>query len=173
MTSLETHRLRLRPFTLDDVEAYYEQIHSSAEVMRYLPGGVPRPKEATAQTVQHFIDHWAQHHFGMWALEDRNDHSFIGHAGLNMIPEAADVEIAYALGRPYWNKGFATEAVAAVLGYGLDVVGLPILYALAVPENAASQRVMIKLGMRYEGVVDRYYKTRLVCYFITAEDRAK
>jgi ribosomal-protein-alanine N-acetyltransferase len=170
MTTLETYRLRLRPFTLEDIEDYYEHIHSNAEVMRFLPGGAPRPKETTPQTLQYFIDHWAQHNFGMWALEDRKDRSFIGHVGLNRIPEVGDVEIAYALGKAYWGKGLATEAAAAVLSYGLDVAGLNVLYALAFPENAASQRVMVKLGMRYEGIVDRYYKSSMACYYITAEE---
>jgi ribosomal-protein-alanine N-acetyltransferase len=171
MPTLETYRLRLRPFTLDDVEAYYEHIHSSAEVMRFLPGGVPRPRESTPQTLQYFIDHWIEHNYGMWALEDRKDRTFIGHVGLNMIPETSDVEIAYALAKPYWSQGFATEAASAVLSYGLDVVGLNILYALAVPENSASQRVMVKLGMRYEGIVNRYYQSRMACYYISAEEK--
>ena len=170
MTTLETHRLHLRPFTLDDVDVYYEHIHSSADVMRFLPGGVPRPKEATAKSLQRFIDHWAQHNFGMWALEDRTDHTFIGQVGLNVIPETTDVEVAYALAKPYWSRGYATEAASAVLCYGIDVAGLDILYALAVPENTASQRVMVKLGMHFEGMVDRYYHARMACYYITAED---
>lgn len=168
MSILETYRLRLRPFTFDDVESFYEQIHGSPDVMRFLEG--PRPKESAPTTLQAFMEQWRTHRFGMWALEDRSSRAFIGQVGLNIIPNTSDVEVVVALAKSQWGKGLATEAAAAVIGYGLDVAGLNVLYALAMPENVAYQRVLAKLGMKFEGVVNRYYQSPMLCYFLTADE---
>jgi ribosomal-protein-alanine N-acetyltransferase len=146
------------------VDTYYACIHSDADVMRFLPGGVPRPKAATPKSLQYFINHWEQHGFGLWAVEDKADGAFVGQAGLNVMQQTTDVEVVYALGKPYWGKGIATEAAHAALHYGFNGAGLDIIYAVAFPENAASQRVMVKLGMEYEGITSRYYNTEMACY---------
>lgn len=167
--TLLTPHLRLRPFRLDDADRFHARIHNDAEVMRFLPGGAPRPREATLRTLDYFLSHWAQHGFGMWAVEDNSDGAFVGQAGLNVIPNTSEVEVAYALAKPYWGKGYAAEAARAALGYGFERVGLAIVYAVAFPANLASQRVMQKLGMEYEGVTNRFYDTELVCYFMRRE----
>ncbi len=96
--------------------------------------------------------------------------TFIGHAGLEYIPGAPEVEIAYTLMKAYWGRGYATEAARASLSYGFEALNLPEIYALAFPANEASQNVMRKLGMHYEGIVNRYYGESLACYRLTRED---
>jgi len=170
METLETERLRLRPFTLDDVDAYYQRISSDPDVMRYLPGGKPRPRIDSQWVIGYFMRHADLHGFGVWALEDKASGTLIGHAGLEFIPNAQDeIEIAYTLAKAYWGRGLATEAARASLSYGFEALNLPEIYALAFPENAASQNIMRKLGMHYEGVTERYYGESLACYHITRE----
>lgn len=57
----------------------------------------------------------------------------------------------YGLARPYWGRGYATEAVRASIRYGFEAVGLESIAAVTRVENLASQRVMQKAGMKYEG----------------------
>jgi ribosomal-protein-alanine N-acetyltransferase len=167
--TLETERLRLRPFSLDDVDAYYERISSDAAVMRYLPGGKPRQRSDSQWVVGYFVRHAELHGFGVWAVEEKASGLFIGHAGLEYIPGAQEVEIAYTLGRAYWGRGLATEAAKASLRYGFESLNLPEIYGLAFTPNTASQNVMRKLGMVYEGVTDRYYGSELACFRLTQE----
>ncbi len=172
MDVLETERLRLRPFTLDDVDAYYEGISSDADVMRYLPGGKPRQRSDSQWVVNYFMRHMELHGFGVWAVEDRDSGVFMGHAGLEYIPGAQEVEIAYTLAKAFWGRGLATEAAHASLCYGFETVDLSEIYGLAFPENTASQNVMRKLGMEYQGTTERYYGSELVCYRITRDQYA-
>jgi RimJ/RimL family protein N-acetyltransferase len=97
MPTIDTDRLRLRPFVLGDVDAYHQAITADPDVMRYLPGGVPRPRERAADMLRRFMGHWAQHGMGLWAVE--HEGALIGHCGLQMVPDTTQVEVAYALAR--------------------------------------------------------------------------
>lgn len=173
LETLETERLRLRPFSLDDVDSYYERISSDAAVMRYLPGGKPRQRADSQWVVSYFMRHADLHGFGVWAVEEKSSGMFIGHAGLEYIPGAQDVEVAYTLARSYWGRGFATEAAAASLSYGFEALNLTEIYGLAFPQNAASQNVMRKLGMDYLGITERFYGSELACFHLTREQYLK
>lgn len=170
MDTLETERLRLRPLTMNDVDAYYRSISSDAEVMRYLPGGgKARMRSDSEWVIGYFIQHAELHGFGIWAVEEKSSGKLLGHAGLEYIPNAEDVEIAYTLARSAWGQGYATEAARASLQYGFEALNLSAIYGLSFPANVASQRVMQKLGMTLEGVTYRFYNSELTCYKLSRE----
>ncbi len=172
MDTLETARLRLRPFTLADVDVYYADISSDPDVMRYLPGGLPRLRSDAEWVIGYFMRHAELHSFGVWAVEEKRSGRLIGHAGLEHIPGAlnGEVEIAYTLAKACWGQGLATEAARASLCYGFETLNLPEIYALAFPANIASQNVMRKIGMVDQGITDQYYGSELACYKLTRED---
>ena len=169
MYQIETDRLRLRPFREEDAPEHHRVIYGDAEVMRYLPGGVPRTLEQTQELLARFARHWADHGFGAWAVLDKQKDILMGQCGLQTLPGTRRVEVFYALGAAYWNQGYTTEAARAALRFGFEEAGLPEVTALAVPENVASRRVMVKVGMEYRGIVTDYYNTRLACYLISRE----
>jgi RimJ/RimL family protein N-acetyltransferase len=77
----------------------------------------------------------------------------IGYCGLSRFPgrcAAGDTEIGFRLARPFWGRGFATEAARAVRDHAFDTLALPRLIAIIDPGNLASIRVAEKIGMRYE-----------------------
>jgi ribosomal-protein-alanine N-acetyltransferase len=168
MSAIETARLTLRMFTLDDAEDYYLQLLRDPEVRRYLPGGQPQPRERAEPVLTYFIDHWARHGFGLWAVEDKTSGTLIGQCGLQYIPDTTEVEVAYALAHSYWGRGLATEAAAASLRFGFDQLKHDRIVALTVPANTASRNVMTKLGLQYEKMV-HHYKMDLACYAITSQ----
>jgi ribosomal-protein-alanine N-acetyltransferase len=96
------------------------------------------------------VQHWKQHGFGPWAVIHRTEEQFIGHCGLRYWPGSADVEVLYALARPYWGQGLATEGARASLRYGFEHLRLERIVAAAMVENIGSRRVMEKIGLRYE-----------------------
>lgn len=169
MPVIETARLRLRPFTLDDAEAYYQTIMRDPDVRRYLPGGQPLPREQAVPTLRYFMDYWSAHGMGGLAIIHIAENKLIGQCGLQIVPKSeTDVEVYYALAKDYWGQGIATEAARACLRYGFETLKLDQIVALFMPENKASERVMIKLGMTYQGT-RRAYNANLPYYAITRE----
>ncbi len=170
MQQIETPRLILRKFTLEDLDTYHEQIYGDAEVTRYLPGGQPRPKEHSEMVLNYFIDHDREHGFSPWAVIDRVSGQLLGHCGLIHVLDEPEVEIIYALGKSTWGKGLATEAASACLDHAYNHLDMDEIIALAYPENTASQRVMQKLGMQDEGATDLFYNAELALYTIYREE---
>jgi RimJ/RimL family protein N-acetyltransferase len=158
-THLETERLVVRTFEARDGDAWVAMF-SDPEVTRFLPEA-PRTSDTfkTQLTARHEME--AELGYAMWAVEEKTTGTFIGQCGLRpaatMDPSAgSEIDLAYHLATASWNKGYATEAVVAVLGHGLGSVGLDRVMAVALPQNVGSWRVMEKAGMRYEGTADYY-----------------
>ncbi len=83
-----------------------------------------------------------------FALEGREDKNLIGDCGLNISEvDSRLAEIGFTIARGHWNKGYASEAVCALLNYAFDLFGLHRITASADPRNTASCRVMQKVGM--------------------------
>jgi ribosomal-protein-alanine N-acetyltransferase len=167
---VETVRLRLRPFAREDL-AEHIRLYRDPEVTRYLAGGPFAADEVAARSrraVERFVTHWEAHGFGVWAVLERASGRLIGQCGLNRLPDRPEVEVLYALERSRWGRGLGPEAARAALRYGFEVAGLDRIVAVVRPENAASRRVLEKLGMSCEGDVD-VYGTRAAYY---ALDRA-
>lgn len=172
--TLETERLRLRRFMPDDLEAYHAAIAADADVMRYLPGGIPRPIEQTRETIRQFERCWQARGYGGFAVIHKAADQIIGQAGLWPAPmsdgSAPEVEVFYALAKAYWGQGLASEAARAVIADGFTRMGLARIVAVAYPANEASQRVLTKIGMQAEGLCDRYYSTEMACFSLSLAD---
>ena len=83
----------------------------------------------------------------------------VGAIGLGIQPQHQRAELGYWVGAAYWNQGYCTEAAIAVIRYGLDQLGLHKITSRYLVGNHASERVMVKAGMRKEGeLVDEIYK---------------
>jgi [ribosomal protein S5]-alanine N-acetyltransferase len=158
-THLETGRLTIRTFEARDGDSWVEMF-ADPEVTRFIPGPTPTIEIFHAQLeARHQMEN--ELGYAMWAIEETADGTFIGQCGLRpakiMDPDAgSEIDLAYHLTRDSWNKGYATEAVIAVLAHGLGPVGLDRAMAVALPENVGSWRVMEKARMRYEGTADLY-----------------
>lgn len=167
--TVKTKRLTLRPFTPQDREAY-AALRADPEVVRFLPGGealAPFANEIAETRIAAFRDSWARG-YGVWAVEETDTGTFVGQAGLASLERSADVEVLYALSRPFWGRGYAREAAAAALRFGFETVGLDGIVAFVMPKNTASARVLAALGMRATGETD-YNGFTVRRFEITAE----
>jgi len=149
MERLETERLileRLRSEHVDDLG----RMHRDPQVMATL-GGVRRAEE-TERILAECDRHWEQYGFGLWAVQVKATGLFAGRGGLKhtYIGERDEVEVAYALLPQYWGQGLATELAVACVRAGFDVLHRPDLVCFTLTTNRASQRVMEKVGFRYE-----------------------
>ena len=147
--TLNTRRLTLRGFVPDDLDRLAEML-GHPEVMRYMPGGKPLPREKAEATLRNILNHWEKHGFGWWAVVDNADGQLMGWCGLGIVDELSETEVAYLFDRPYWGKGIATEAAHASVTYGFEKLKLERIIALAHRENGASRRVMEKIGFGYD-----------------------
>lgn len=153
--SLITPRLRLRRFTDADLEVYHRVIYGDAEVMKTLPGGVPRPLESVEWMLGWHERHWVEHGVGFFALELRDSGAFIGHCGV-FIWGLPSYELGYAIGRAHWGKGYAAEAGRACLGHAFEALPVDQIDAVTLPGNIASQRVLLRLGFQPVGEREAY-----------------
>ncbi len=147
--TVKTAQLTLRPFTLQDAEPLH-QILSIPRVLEYFPSSDPPDLERVQNLVQRQIDHWGEHDYGWWAVEHNGEGELIGWSGLQYLPETDEIEIGYLLSKPYWGKGLATESAIAGLDYGFNSLGTEKIIGIVHPENVASQKVLEKIGFRFQ-----------------------
>ncbi len=152
--TLRTARLILRGFREADLDAFAD-MQADAEVMRYLgagpAAGKPRTRAETWGAMCGFMGMWALRGYGTWAVEDAASGAFIGRAGILHPLEWPEPELAYTLARPAWGRGYATEACAAARDWAFDTLGWERLASFVKRGNAASSRVLEKLGAVNEG----------------------
>ena len=147
---LETERLIIRPFQLEDVEAAY-QLNLDPEVSRYTSdGGVVPKEEIERRIVEDVLGDYQKHGFGRLAVELKEEGKFIGFTGLKYLEDLGEVDLGYRFMRPYWGMGIATESGRACLDLGFRILGLDRIIAMVLPENTGSIRVLEKLGFQYE-----------------------
>jgi RimJ/RimL family protein N-acetyltransferase len=150
LTTLETARLRLRPFRGDDLEPY-AALCADAEVMRYVGDRSVLSREDAWRQLAMLAGHWQLRGFGMWAVEERATGAFIGRVGLHYPEGWPDRELAWALARPFWGRGYAAEAARAALAEAFGRLGWPRIISLIDPANARSVRLAERLGERWAG----------------------
>jgi [ribosomal protein S5]-alanine N-acetyltransferase len=153
---IETSRLVLRKPTLADSAGVFTRYASDPEVTRYL--GWPRH-----QSLDHtnaflgFSDaEWSHWPAGPYLIESRSEHKLLGSTGL-AFEAPSTAATGYVLARDAWGKGYATEALAAIVDIA-DGLGVLLVYALCHPENPASARVLEKCGFRLEQRLEQFAK---------------
>jgi len=145
-TTLETRRLILRGWRADDV-APYAALLADPETARFITrrGRPYRASEAWAETA-FMIGHWQIRGFGQFVVEARDTGAFLGRAG-PLQPEGwPGLEIAWALAPAARGQGYATEAATATAAWAFRTLGPDHLISVIHPDNAASQRVAVRLG---------------------------
>ena len=138
---LETTRLRLRPLAASDLDALCA-IAADPQVMAHVGDGVPLSRAATALWINNAAASLMMSEVGSRAVVLRDSDALIGWVGLIPTPAPNRLEIIYGFARAHWGRGYATEAAGAVL----DAAALGEVDATIDPENAASRRVLKKLG---------------------------
>lgn len=146
---LETARLVLRQIGEDDLDAHMRLLNTPA-VMAHL-GGV-QPREVIAAKHAAARDGFAREGFGFMLMEERASGEIVGHCGLRRVahplaPNPSDHEIGWIVREDRWRMGYAFEAMRAVVDWGFERLGAPLLVALTCEANIGSWRLMEKLGM--------------------------
>ena len=145
--TLETTRLRLRPYREADIAELLPLIGTREVAATTLRIAHPY----TEQDARAFLA-LAQEGDKIWlAITLRADGRQIGGIGLRVDQPHQHAELGYWLGVEYWGEGYATEAAREMLRYGFEELGLHRIFASHFKHNPTSGRILVKLGMRYEG----------------------
>ncbi len=147
ITEIETTRLKLRPYTEADIPQLVPLITTREVAATTLRIAHPY----TEQDARDFIANACDAGKIWLAITLRSDGRQIGGIGLRLEPQHEHAELGYWLGVPYWGKGYATEASKAMVRYGFEQLQLHRICASHFKHNPVSGKVLVKVGMRYEG----------------------
>ncbi len=147
LPTLETQRLKLRPYTEADIEELLSVIGAREVAATTLRIAHPY----TEQDARDFLAITKEPGKLWLAITRSSNERLIGGIGLRVDEQHQHAELGYWLGVPYWDQGYATEASREMIRYGFETLGLHRIFASHFKQNPSSGRVLKKLGMRYEG----------------------
>lgn len=152
MIILETERLILRTFTVDDA-AFYFQLWKQASWIQFIGGKKFRNvDDARESLLNRPMKMYADKGFSLY-LMTLKDHTPIGMCGLIKRDTLDDVDIGYGLLSAYEGKGYTIEAAKAVMDYAKNELRLKRIVAITSSDNRKSISLLEKIGMRYEKMV--------------------
>jgi|ERR1043165_2919072 RimJ/RimL family protein N-acetyltransferase len=147
-TILETERLYLREFTMEDAQLLID-LNADPDVIRYTGDGAVKDLDEARRIIRDIILPQYGNKLGRWAVHLKSDGTFIGWCGLKYIAENNEIDLGYRFFKKYWGQGYATESAKACLEYGTKARQLKGIIARAAKANTASICVIKKLGMVY------------------------
>lgn len=151
-----SERLTLRPVRLSDLDDLF-RIYGDPATNTFNPAG-PYPDIAHARVVlTRWLHHWNKYAFGQWAMSlTATPEKVIGFGGLS-VSTYADITInnlGYRFAPDAWGKGLATEFSHTAIRYGFDTLLLNAISGVVRPDHLASQKVLMKAGLKYVGEVN-------------------
>lgn len=160
LPTLETDRLILRPLRMRDAEDLYAYASDPA-VSRHVLWDTHHSLSDSRQFLRAAIRQYRKGLPGTFAITLRDSGRMIGTIGFMWINvDSQSAEVGYSLSREYWNRGLMTEALRAVIAFGLDELSLNRIEAQHETDNPASGRVMIHAGMKKEGMLRQRLKNK-------------
>ena len=154
MWVLESGRLGFRPHEAADLEAFCA-METDAEVRRYV-GGNPRTRDAAEERFWGRAMHPVEDRLAMWATVLKSEDRYVGRCGLyphlsDGARVAGEAVLGFYIAREFWGRGLATEAARAFVDFGFEELKLTRIVTSVQVENAASIRVLEKLGFAIAG----------------------
>lgn len=150
---IETERLRLRKLSMRDASDIFEYA-SVPEVAEHVTWEFHRNISDSMHFLRIMIQQYDDGIPSPWGIIDKEIGKLIGTIGFHVWSQQnAYAEAGYALSKGYWNKGLMTEAYNAVIKFGFEKMKLNRIEATCKPANTASEKVMLKCGMKYEGLM--------------------
>jgi ribosomal-protein-alanine N-acetyltransferase len=153
--TLDTERLRIRPWREADVEPWIA-LCADARVMEFFPA--VHEREQAIATATWMRDRLERDGFGWWIIDVKAGPAFAGVVALQMVPFEAHftpaLEVGWRLACDHWGRGYATEAARAAIAHAFDELAQTEVVAMTATINIRSQRVMQRLGMTHDPLDD-------------------
>ena len=174
MKTIETERLILRAWNVDDVDDLYDY----AKNPNVGPHGGWKPHESKTESLE-IMQTLFINKYESWAIVYKENGRVIGSIGYELDMKRQDInckELGYAMGEDYWGRGLMTEAAKVAIRYGFEELELDMVSIYRNPQNIRSGRVIEKCGFIYEGTLRQAYKIYdgsirdVACYSMTKEE---
>ncbi|MCI5841411.1 MAG: GNAT family N-acetyltransferase [Clostridium sp.] len=152
---IETDRLILRRYVIEDADAMYKNWAPDSEVTKFLTWQPHSSVEVSRGIIENWLKEYSDKKYYQWAivLKD-NGNEPIGDISVGQMNEDISmVHIGYCLGRAWWRRGIMSEALKAVMHFMFDTVEVNRVESRHDPMNPNSGKVMQKCGMKYEGTL--------------------
>ncbi|WP_088042961.1 GNAT family N-acetyltransferase [Bacillus sp. EAC] len=150
--TLESERIRLRKLTSHDAESLFNYA-SNPEVTKYVTWETHHTIEDSKQFINYVLELYKESKIAPFAIEDKSTGKLIGTADfVSWNTNHHNGEIGYVLSPDYWGKGIVPEVVNLLLKFGFNQMNMERIQARCFVENNASERVMQKVGMKFEGI---------------------
>jgi ribosomal-protein-alanine N-acetyltransferase len=150
---IETERLILRKFTLEDAPFVLELVNTPAWLQFIGDRNVHTVEEAENYLRNGNLKSYVEHGFGFYLVATKENNEAIGMCGMVKRDSLEDIDIGFAFLPNSIGKGYGYEAASATLDYGLNVLKLGRIVAIVDPENANSIALIKKIGLKYEKMV--------------------
>lgn len=148
---IETDRFILREFRMSDIDDLYE-MDVDPEVHKYLGNNPIKSKAEVEKYITAVIQQYKDFGIGRWIIEDKETGECVGWSGLKYetsdIDQTMYYDLGYRLKRKHWGKGIAMETSEAAIEFGFDNLNLKKISAAAHKDNAASNKILEKLGFK-------------------------
>lgn len=152
---LESERLILRQFVIDDAAAMYKNWTSDDEVTRYLMWQTHPSVDVSRAVLTDWVSSYSDEKYYQWAivLKENGDEPIGSISAVHMNEDISMVHIGYCIGKTWWHKGITSEALKTVMGFFFDKVEVNRIESRHDPQNPNSGKVMEKCGMKHEGTM--------------------
>ena len=155
--TIETKRLILRKLEISDLEQVYNNWCSDPKVTKYVTWDMHKNIEQTKEYINFKLGLYEKDYRFDWVVVIKETNELIGE--IDAVKQSLNynlVELGYCYGSKYWNNGYATEALSAVIKYLKEVALVEKVTACHISTNPASGRVMQKAGMKYDATLKEY-----------------
>ncbi len=151
---IATERLTLRRFEIEDAENVFYNWFSDEQTVKYLTWPVYKSVDEAEDMIKSWIAQYDNTEYYNWAIELNDLEQPIGNISVVSIDEKTEsIELGYCLGSQFFNKGYMTEALTAIIRFFINEVGAGRVWARHDTENPNSGKVMAAAGMDYEGTL--------------------
>jgi RimJ/RimL family protein N-acetyltransferase len=150
---LETERLFLREFTLDDTAFIIELLNSPGWIKYIGDRNIKTEQQALAYLHNGPLKSYQQNGFGLSMVEKKEGHVPIGMCGIIKRETLNNPDIGFAFLPEYYGQGYALEIASATLNYAKQTLGLPVISAITLPGNSRSVRLLEKIGLQFSKTI--------------------
>ena len=156
MTIIQTERLTLQKATFDDAEFIFQLLNDPSFIDNIVDKGIRTLDDAKNYIQQSLIDSYNTNGFGLYITRLKSDNTPIGLCGLLKREELEWPDVGYALLPEFVGYGYATEAAKASMDYGFKALGMNKIVAITSFKNESSMKVLEKVGLKREKVIEIY-----------------
>ena len=152
--TLETKRLILRRFTIEDAKYMFKNWANDSEVTKYLTWPTHSDISVSEMVLNSWIPQYEKSEYYHWAVILKELGEPIGSTGaVEQRDDIRMVHIGYCIGRDWWGNGYTTEILAELTRFFFEEIGVNSIQSRHDPRNPASGKVMEKCGLKYEGTL--------------------